>query len=54
MGYTSVSEAKVSDSDIKIVPTEERVASAAAVRLVPVVLAGGAGSRLWPVSREQY
>lgn len=54
MGYTSVSEAEVSDSDIKIVPTEERVASAAAVRLVPVVLAGGVGSRLWPVSREQY
>lgn len=24
------------------------------VRIVPVVLAGGAGSRLWPLSREQY
>jgi len=26
----------------------------ASARLVPVVLAGGAGSRLWPMSREQY
>jgi mannose-1-phosphate guanylyltransferase/mannose-6-phosphate isomerase len=25
-----------------------------AVRLAPVVLAGGSGSRLWPMSREQY
>ncbi|ANB75638.1 mannose-1-phosphate guanylyltransferase/mannose-6-phosphate isomerase [Paraburkholderia phytofirmans OLGA172] len=26
----------------------------ASVRLAPVVLAGGSGSRLWPMSREQY
>jgi mannose-1-phosphate guanylyltransferase/mannose-6-phosphate isomerase len=26
----------------------------ASARLVPVVLAGGSGSRLWPMSREQY
>ncbi len=25
-----------------------------ATRVVPVVLAGGSGSRLWPMSREQY
>jgi mannose-1-phosphate guanylyltransferase / mannose-6-phosphate isomerase len=28
--------------------------STQAVRIVPVILAGGTGSRLWPLSREQY
>ncbi|MGF6903726.1 mannose-1-phosphate guanylyltransferase/mannose-6-phosphate isomerase [Paraburkholderia sp. GAS348] len=39
------------------VPTREKLAGAAlqaTVRLAPVVLAGGSGSRLWPMSREQY
>ena len=33
---------------------DERDARAACRRLVPVVLAGGAGTRLWPMSREHY
>ena len=24
------------------------------MKLIPVIMSGGAGSRLWPVSREQY
>lgn len=28
--------------------------AAGELRIVPVILAGGAGSRLWPLSREQY
>lgn len=34
--------------------TDGGVRLKASARLVPVVLAGGAGSRLWPMSREQY
>jgi mannose-1-phosphate guanylyltransferase/mannose-6-phosphate isomerase len=50
---TSTDEAVVHAGDSRSVPTEQEF-SAASVRLVPVVLAGGAGSRLWPMSREQY
>ncbi|PRX26067.1 mannose-1-phosphate guanylyltransferase/mannose-6-phosphate isomerase [Paraburkholderia sp. BL18I3N2] len=53
MENTSTDETVAYADDRKAVSTEQGF-SAAPVRLVPVVLAGGAGSRLWPVSREQY
>ncbi|MCG5072608.1 mannose-1-phosphate guanylyltransferase/mannose-6-phosphate isomerase [Paraburkholderia tagetis] len=34
--------------------TDARAESRNALQVCPVVLAGGAGSRLWPLSREQY
>lgn len=36
------------------VQTDREAAIDARVRIAPVVLAGGSGSRLWPMSREQY
>ncbi|NPT38437.1 mannose-1-phosphate guanylyltransferase/mannose-6-phosphate isomerase [Paraburkholderia xenovorans] len=52
MVTTSTDETVAHAGDNKAVSTEQGVP--AAVRVVPVVLAGGAGSRLWPMSREQY
>src|SRR5580704_17465030 len=34
--------------------TRATVAASRCKRLVPVVLAGGSGTRLWPMSREHY
>ncbi|RDK00794.1 mannose-1-phosphate guanylyltransferase/mannose-6-phosphate isomerase [Paraburkholderia lacunae] len=53
MDYKSAAEIDHGSDDSEVVPTGQGF-SAAPVRLVPVVLAGGAGSRLWPMSREQY
>ncbi|ABE36957.1 mannose-1-phosphate guanylyltransferase/mannose-6-phosphate isomerase [Paraburkholderia xenovorans LB400] len=53
MSHTSVGEAEVACGESEVVRTEKSTA-ALATRLVPVVLAGGAGSRLWPMSREHY
>lgn len=44
----------VAHADDSVVVSTEQGSSVASVRLVPVVLAGGAGSRLWPMSRERY
>jgi len=53
MNDTLLGEADVADGENKAGQTPKHIA-ASAVRLVPVVLAGGAGSRLWPMSREQF
>jgi mannose-1-phosphate guanylyltransferase/mannose-6-phosphate isomerase len=53
MENTLTDETAVHAEDSKVVPAAQEF-STVSVRLVPVVLAGGAGSRLWPLSREQY
>ncbi|MFL9989966.1 mannose-1-phosphate guanylyltransferase/mannose-6-phosphate isomerase [Paraburkholderia sediminicola] len=53
MTNTSTDEA-VAHADASKAASTEPGFSVGSVRLVPVVLAGGAGSRLWPMSREQY
>lgn len=53
MTNTSTDEA-VARADASKAASTEQGFSVGSVRLVPVVLAGGAGSRLWPMSREQY
>ena len=42
------------DSHAALTEVGAGTAVKASARIVPVVLAGGSGSRLWPMSREQY
>ncbi|HDR9226330.1 TPA: mannose-1-phosphate guanylyltransferase/mannose-6-phosphate isomerase [Burkholderia vietnamiensis] len=46
----SIGNARIADSDLH----EPGRGAAAAAAVVPVILAGGAGTRLWPMSREQH
>src|SRR5271156_3265615 len=34
--------------------SDEGLAEAVCTRIVPVILAGGSGTRLWPMSREHF
>ncbi|WP_175902219.1 mannose-1-phosphate guanylyltransferase/mannose-6-phosphate isomerase [Burkholderia seminalis] len=49
-----MSEIELIDHACQVDPGAHDRRHAAAVAVVPVVLAGGAGTRLWPMSREQH
>jgi mannose-1-phosphate guanylyltransferase/mannose-6-phosphate isomerase len=38
----------------EILPVQANLTSASAATIVPVILSGGSGTRLWPVSRESF
>jgi len=53
MHYSSTAENDFG-CDGGVAVQDEEKSSAISMRVVPVVLAGGTGSRLWPMSRERY
>jgi len=46
---TKIAEKIVSPAELNVTESTQQT-----LRITPVVLAGGSGSRLWPMSREQY